>query len=71
MASIESVSHILQQCSLYAIERTDLYDDLVKLNVNLSVKNLLGGGDFDESKQNIIINKVANYLYKINKLYTL
>ena len=68
---IESVSHILQQCSLYAIERTDLYDDLVKLNVNLSDKNLLGGGDFDESKQNIIINKVANYLYKINKLYTL
>ena len=68
---MESVSHIMLQCSLYANERTDLYDELQKLKVNFTMKNLLGGGEFAEPTQKIIINGVANYLKKINKLYTL
>ena len=68
---IESVDHMFTQCSLYAEERTDLYETLIKSNINFTIMNLLGGGNFEIETQKFIMNNVAKYLFKIKKLHTL
>ena len=41
------------------------------MNIRFNLKNLLGGGNFEENTQRKIIDKVAEYLYNIRKLHTL
>ena len=67
----ENVDHIFLQCSLYAEERTDLYEILQNSITRFDTKNLLGGGNFEADTQKFIIENVAKYLFKINKLHTL
>ena len=61
---IESVDHIFLQCSLYAEERTDLYEILEKPNIHFTMKNLLGRGDFEAETQKFIVDNAAKYLFK-------
>ena len=68
---LENINHIFISCPLHSLQRTILYDELDLLGVPYSIKNLLGGGDFDISKQIKIINLTAKFLRDIKKLYIL
>ena len=67
----ENINHIFISCPVYAFDRTVLYDELKNLGVTYTIKNLLGGGDFDAPLQRIIIDLCAKFLIDINKLYVL
>ena len=67
----EDINHIFISCAMYAYDRTVFYDELNKLGVPFKVKNLLGGGDFDISTQNKIIELTAKFLLDIKKLHVL
>ena len=67
----ETIQHILLHCSIYSAKRNSLIQKLTQLKVPISLRNLLGGGDFEYKIQITIIEHVAEYLFKIGKLYRL
>lgn len=67
----ESIEHFLFQCPIFATARTELYHTLSKLNVEVNIRNLLGGGKFCQEKQKIILNETIKYLRTTNKLWDL
>ena len=69
--AVESIDHIFLFCPLYNSERNNLRLKNNNLNVPLTTKNLLGGGNFEESVQKMIVENVAYFLRKINKLHIL
>ena len=69
--TIETIEHILFSCPIYNRDRGELASKLSRANVALSLRNLLGGGEFDEGTQKMIADNVSYYLMKIGKLYIL
>ena len=67
----ENIDHILLNCPLYNDERDLLRQRMNAINVPLTKKNLLGGGNYGIATQKSIVEHTASYLSQINKLYTL
>ena len=67
----ETIDHIILNCELYCGFRFVMRMKLNDLNVPLSTKNVLGGGDFCEKTQMLIINIFASFLRKTGKLHIL
>ena len=68
---LETISHIFIECPMYDNQVIQLQQNLTQIGVPLTIKNLLGGGDFPPVKQSVIINYAAEYLQNIGKLYRL
>ena len=68
---METVAHIFIDCPIYDEKVIELQQQLTQIGVPLTVKNLLGGGNFPLPKQLLIINIAAEYLQNIGKLYRL
>ncbi len=64
----ETIDHLLLHCHLHAQARTNLSNTLTLLNIDQSVKNLLGGGPFPPEIQVKIIKATIEYLKEINAL---
>ena len=67
----ETVSHLLLDCNLYSSKRIQIKNKLLSHNIPFTLKNLLGGGDFELPIQNIIINTLVSFLSKIGRLRNL
>ena len=66
--SVETVEHLLVHCNYYHSKRTIIFNKFREIGVEMNIRNMLGGGSFDEPKQSIIINLVIKYLYGIKRL---
>ena len=66
--SVETVEHFFLSCPDLLDIRDILNRRLRLLNVPMNLRNLLGGGYFDEKKQKSIIYAVVEYLHKSDKL---
>ena len=66
---VESVTHYLLQCPAHYSYRNLMKSKLLQLSVDLSLKNLLGGGEFPPEKQAKIVDVVADFLICTNKLW--
>ena len=64
----ETIDHLLLHCHLHSLPRTNLTNTLTILKVDLTVKNLLGGGPFPLEVQTNIIKATSDYLTAINAL---
>ena len=64
----ETMDHLLLHCHLHAQARTNLSNTLTLLNIDQSVKNLLGGGPFPPETQVKIIRATTDYLKEVNAL---
>ena len=67
----ETIPHFLLQCPLFTTARSTFYVSLNKLNVPMTLKNILGGGTFPPEKQNLILLCTLNYLRATSKLDTI
>ena len=67
----ESLEHLMMHCPITNRHRIVLRFSLNQLKVPFTLKNILGGGDFDYDVQLKIVEIVAKYLKKINKLHIL
>ena len=65
---VETVHHLLLECQLYNRKRHELDRKLRNYNIDMTIQNLLGGGNFDETKQYYIINSVISFLSGIKRL---
>ena len=65
---VENIYHIFMECTIYNRHRESLKRELIRIGVSYNIRNMLGGGPFESSKQNQIIQHVAEYLRKIDKL---
>ena len=64
----ENIYHILMQCPNYDLHRQRLKNNLRNINVDVNVRNMLGGGQYDIVIQYKIVGFVAEFLNKIGKL---
>ena len=67
----ETISHYLFQYPLFANARITFYESIKRLNVPMTLTNILGGGDFPVDKQSQILMNTVVYLRATNKLLTL
>ena len=67
----EDIEHFMLFCPIYRRQRQNLVFKLNNMSVPINLKNLLGGGNFNESVQFKIIEYVSDYLKSIKKLYIL
>ena len=67
----ESVEHYLLQCNKYCDNRIEMLCALIYLDVEPTLQNLLGGGNFVLETQNKITQLVSKYLEDTGKLRTL
>ena len=58
----ESVEHYLLHCRNFLNRRVILLDELQKIKVQPTTQNLLGGGQFPDHKQKLIINIVGKFI---------
>ena len=63
---VETIEHYLFQCPKFTIERSYMYLNLTELNVEMTIKNILGGGTFTPIKQKKITDIMAKYLKDTN-----
>ena len=56
------------QCPNYDLHRQRLKNNLRNINVDVNVRNMLGGGQYDIVIQYKIVGFVAEFLNKIGKL---
>jgi hypothetical protein len=68
---IDSVEHYMLQCPKYVLSRTRYFLELENLKVPMTIKNILGGGEYPEKKQNIIINETLKYLKDTERIWDL
>jgi ribonuclease HI len=68
---VESIVHFLLECPNHQGARNDLKRQLQSININFTVKNILGGGSYPSNVQKIILEHVANYLLSTDKLWDL
>ena len=64
----ETIDHFLLDCPLYTAARHQLMHELLFLDVPLTRQNVLGGGDYSEAKQLMILNHLASFLSSTGKL---
>ena len=69
--SPETIEHLLLHCTLHQHARANLTNQLTRINVPVTLKNVLGGGPYPCTIQNLIIDAVGSFLLAINVLYTL
>ena len=67
----ETIDHFFFQCPHHAQARKIFYDSLQELNVNFSLKDILGGGHYPPDKQKLLIHSTVTFLRSTNKLSTL
>ena len=67
----ETIEHFLLNCNAYAHNRTTLQNRLTSIGVNINLKNILGGGNFSLTKQMLIVDYVAEFLFDTNKIWVL
>lgn len=65
---VDSIEHFLFQCSQYTAFRTNMYHKLNEMGVPMTLRNILGGGDYSPEKQKLIICETAKYLKLTNRL---
>lgn len=64
----ETIEHFFLNCILHQHQRELLKDELDQIKVPFNLKNLLGGGNYKENIQQLIINATAKYLQDTNKI---
>ena len=69
--SPETIEHLLLHCPLGQHAWVNLTNQLTRVNVPVTLKNVLGGGPYPCAIQNLIIDAVGSFLLAINVLYTL
>jgi ribonuclease HI len=69
--SRETIEHLLLHCPLGQHARVNLTNQLTRVNVPVTLKNVLGGGPYPCAIQNLIVDAVGSFLLAINVLYTL
>jgi len=70
-ADTETIEHMLIYCPLHRLARNRLALSLTAINVDLTVKNLLGGGPFPIETQSAIVEGFSTFLHSTNKLKSL
>ena len=71
---VESIEHFLLHCPLYFEIREELRNEIISIdpNATMDIKTILGGNELiEERKQFMILSKVAKYLIRTKKLYSL
>jgi len=63
----ETPQHTLVECNIYSNERNHLKRKLEQSGVQLNMRNLLGGGDYEKDKQLYIRYHVWDFILKIGK----
>jgi ribonuclease HI len=69
--AIETITHFLIECPRYNRDRQQLLNKLRKINVQMSIKNMLGGGDYKKETQAEIVEVVASFLFNTGRLWEL
>ena len=69
--AVETIDHFLLSCTNYSLSRRKLRSALGTINVEFSLKNVLGGGDFTPLKQICILKCVAEFLFSIGRVMEL
>ena len=69
--AVETIDHYLLSCSNYSLSRNTLRNALKTINVEFSLRNVLGGGNFPPEKQLIILKYVAVFLFSTGKIMEL
>ena len=67
----ENLEHIFIKCPRYARERGSLFRELKSIGVSYTIKNILGGGNFENSTQVNILDLTSKFLINIDVLYRL
>jgi ribonuclease HI len=67
----ETVQHFLVDCAIHAQHRQHICECMRNLNSPVTVKNILGGGDFDQTTQKHIIGLVGKYILDTGKAQSL
>ena len=65
---VESVKHYILDCRFYLNIRTNMLQKLSNIKVPPTLQNLLGGGDFDVARQNLIVDILADYIRDTHKM---
>jgi hypothetical protein len=69
--SPETIEHLLLHCPQHAPARVNLTITLTRLNIPVTLQNLLGGGPYPSPTQNLIVDAVAVFLSATNTLHLL
>jgi ribonuclease HI len=67
----ETISHVFISCAEHAVQRAELIQQLSGLDVDFSLKNVLGGGAYSALTQRMIVTLVGKFLADTRKLLTL
>jgi hypothetical protein len=68
----ENIEHYLLECSQYTIARQQLKRTLLSIGIQtLTIRILLGGGDYPKWRQHHIMKAVGTYLTSTKRLETL
>ena len=68
---IESVEHFIMFCPLWKSEREKLFKSITSLKVQITLQNILGGGNFDTNTQVGVMHYLGEYLCNTKKINTL
>ena len=69
--SLETIQHLLLQCPLHQHARANLTNLLTRLNIPVTLKNILGGGPYPCLIQNLIMDAVGAFLIALGVLHAL
>jgi ribonuclease HI len=69
--SPETIQHLLLQCPLHQHARDNLTNLLSRLDIPMTLKNILGGGPYPGVIQNLIIDAVGAFLITLGVLHIL
>ena len=69
--SPETIEHLLLHCPQHALARVNLSNTLTRLNIPVTLQNLLGGGPYPSLIQNLIVDALAAFLSATNTLHLL
>ena len=69
MTQVKTIEHHIFDCCDYIRERNRLESELHQIEVEFTLKNILGGGSFDYNKQMIILQLFYNYVKSTKRFW--
>ena len=68
---VDSVEHFLLQCPKYVVSRTEIFLQLQQMNVPMTLRNILGGGNYPPQTQKSILKETIKYLKDTERIWEL